>query len=226
MLKNINYANSQQLIKAFDIFLNRIQKVIEQTVRRVFNQEKVPAFEKIVSIFEPHTDIICRGKINVEVEFGHKVWLDEVDGGIISNYRILKGNPHDTQQLIPSLDKHIDNFGFPPKVVTTDRGVYSQINENYADVLGVKEIILPKGGYRSQERIKHERKRNFKKARRWHNGVEGRISFLKRCFGLQRCFYKGESGFSRWVGLGIIAHNLTIISRVTTTISINQSLNQ
>ena len=91
-------------------------------------------------------------------------------------------------------------------------------NENYADVLGVKEIILPKGGYRSQERIKHERKRNFKKARRWHNGVEGRISFLKRCFGLQRCLYKGESGFSRWVGLGIIAHNLTIISRVTTTI--------
>jgi IS5 family transposase len=147
------------------------------------------------------------------VEFGHKVWLDEVDGGIVSNYRILKGNPHDTQQLVPSLDQHIKNFGSPPKVVTTDRGVYSQTNENYAQSLGVKEVILPKGGYRSKERINHERKRKFKKARRWHNGVEGRISFLKRCFGLQRCLYKGELGFYRWVGWGIIAHNLTIISR-------------
>ena len=98
--------------------------------------------------------------------------------------------------------------------MTTDRGVYSHNNENYAVFLGVKEIISPKSGYRSKERIKHERKRNFKKARRWHNGVEGRISFLKRCFGLQRCLYRGYEGFSRWVGWGIIAHNLTIISRI------------
>jgi len=142
----------------------------------------------IVSIFEAHTDIICRGKINVEVEFGHKVWLDEVDGGIISNYRILNGNPHDTQQLIPSLDQHIKNFGYPPTTVTADRGVYSQSNENYAQQLGIKEVILPKGGYRNSERIQSERKRRFKKARHWHNGVEGRISFLKRCFGARTLF--------------------------------------
>ncbi len=173
----------------------------------------MPSAEKIVSIFEAHTDIICRGKVNVEVEFGHKVWLDEVDGGIVSNYRILKGNPHDTQQLIPSLDQHLKNFGYSPTTVTTDRGVYSQINENYAQQLGIKEVTLPKGGYRSEERIQYERKRRFKKARHWHNGVEGRISFLKRCFGLERCLYRGESGFSRWVGWGIITHNLTIMSR-------------
>lgn len=213
-LKNTNILNIQNVLNEFETFLTRIKAVIEQTVRRVLNQEKVPASEKIVSIFEPHTDIICRGKVNVDVEFGHKVWLDEIDGGIISNYRILKGNPHDTQQLIPSLDQHIENFGSPPKVVTTDRGVYSQANENYAAVLGVKEIVSPKSGYRSKERIKHERNRNFRKARRWHNGVEGRISFLKRCFGLQRCLYRGYEGFSRWVGWGIIAHNLTIISRI------------
>ncbi|MHC5717372.1 MAG: ISNCY family transposase [Nostoc sp.] len=215
IIGNTNSLEYQKLVQKFEIFLPRILQVIEQTQRRIFNSEKVPAAEKIVSIFESHTDIICRGKINVDVEFGHKVWLDEVDGGIVSNYRILKGNPHDTQQLIPSLNQHVENFGSSPKVVTTDRGVYSQANENYAQLLGVKEVILPKGGYRSKERITHERKRNFKKARRWHNGVEGRISFLKRCFGLQRCLYKGELGFCRWVGWGIIAHNLTIISRGT-----------
>lgn len=123
--------------------------------------------------------------------------------------------------ILPSIDRHIENFGSAPKTVTTDRGVYSQTNENSAQSLGVKEVVLPKGGYRSQERIKDERKINFKKARRWHNGVEGRISFLKRCFGLQCCLYKGELGFCRWVGWGIIAHNLTIISRQTLKNQIN-----
>ena len=178
----------QTIRQKFILFLPRIEQVIKQTYRRVIQKETVPSAEKIVSIFETHTDIICRGKVNVEVEFGHKVWLDEVDGGIISNYRIFKGNPHDTQQLIPSLDQHIKNFGYPPTTVTADRGVYSQSNENYAQQLGIKDVILPKGGYRNSERIQSERKRRFKKARHWHNGVEGRISFLKRCFGARTLF--------------------------------------
>lgn len=135
ILMNSNLPSFQKIVQKFTLFLPRIEQVIQQTYRRVFNKEKVPADEKIVSIFEAHTDIICRGKLNLEVEFGRKIWLDEVDGGIISNYRILEGNPHDTQQLIPSLDQHIENFGSPPKTVTTDRGVYSQTNENYATVL-------------------------------------------------------------------------------------------
>ena len=224
ILQQLKYLKAKKLLEKLVLILPMIEQVIQQTFRRICKREKVPASEKIVSIFEDHTDIICRGKINVDVEFGHKVWLDEVDGGIISNYRILKGNPHDTQQLVPCLDQHLENFGSSPKVVTTDRGVYSQTNENYAQLLGVKDIILPKGGYRSKERIKHERKRNFKQARRWHNGVEGRISFLKRCFGLQRCLYKGELGFARWVGWGIIAHNLTIISREIHKKKINYSV--
>ncbi len=211
ILTGLNENKCQKLLPKLIMFIPRIEQVIEQTCRRVFKQEKVAAPEKIVSLFEVHTAIICRGKINLDVEFGRKVWLDELDGGIVSNYRILSGNPHDTQQLIPSLDQHLKSFGYPPKTVTTDRGVYSQANENYAQELGIKEVILPKGGYRNQERINHERKRNFRLARRWHNGVEGRISFLKRCFGLQRCLYRGDLGFARWVGWGIIAHNLTII---------------
>ena len=196
-----------------EIFLLRIEQVVEQASRRVLNQQKVSAAEKIVSIFEVHTDIISRGKPNLDVEFGRKVWLDEVDGGIVSNYRVLTGNPHDTQQLVSCLAQHIENFGYPPNLVSSDRGVYSQSNENYAQTLGIKEVILPKGGYRSKQRIEHQRKRKFRKDRHWHNGVEGRISFRKRCFGFQRCLYRGDIGFKRWVGWGIIAHNLTVISR-------------
>ncbi|MFN6569396.1 ISNCY family transposase [Dendronalium sp. ChiSLP03b] len=213
LLEKLDSAKSQRILQKCEIFLPRIEQVVEQAFRRVLNHEKVSAAEKIVSIFEVHTDIICRGKPNLDVEFGRKVWLDEVDGGIVSNYRVLKGNPHDTQQLVSSLDQHLENFGYPPKLVSSDRGVYSQSHENYAQTLGIKEVILPQGGYRSKQRIQHERKRNFIKGRYWHNGVEGRISFLKRCFGFQRCLYRGDIGFQRWVGWGIIAHNLTIISR-------------
>jgi len=153
ILDNLDASKSQKLLQKWEIFLPRIEQVVEQASRRVLDQEKVSAAEKIVSIFEVHTDIIFRGKPNLDVEFGRKVWLDEVDGGIVSNYRVLKGNPHDTQQLVSSLDQHIENFGYPPKLVSSDKGVYSQSNENYAQSLGIKEVILPKGGHRSKQRI-------------------------------------------------------------------------
>ena len=182
-MKKAQKEKGSEMIEKLELFLPRIEKIIEQTERRIFNQEKVPASEKLVSIFEVHTDIICRGKVNKEVEFGHKVWLDEVDGGLISHYAILRGNPHDTEQLVESIDQHLAIFGHPPKIITADRGVYSKSNEKYAQENGIEQVVLPKGGYRNQERINYERQRKFKKNRRWHNGIEGRISFLKRCFG-------------------------------------------
>ena len=213
LLKDSTDLKAAKVGRALAIFIPRATQVIAQSSRRVLRQERVPAHEKLVSIFEAHTDIICRGKPNLSTEFGHKVWLDEVDGGLISNYRVLKGNPHDTQQWVESLDQHLQIFGRPPKQASADRGVYSHPNENYAQKLGVKQVILPKGGYKSKERDNFERKRNFQKGRRWHNGIEGRISVLKRCFGLERCLYKTSRGFERWVGWAIIAHNLASMSR-------------
>lgn len=113
LLENLNSSQAKKLLQTREIFIPRIEQVVEQASRRVLNQEKVTAAEKIVSIFEVHTDIICRGKPNLEVEFGRKVWLDEVDGGIVSSYRILKGNPHDTQQLVSSLDQHLKILVIP-----------------------------------------------------------------------------------------------------------------
>lgn len=80
ILDNSKFLNSQKLLQKIAVFIPHVEQVISQAYRRVLKQEKVPADEKIVSIFESHTDIICRGKLNVDVEFGHKIWLDEVDG--------------------------------------------------------------------------------------------------------------------------------------------------
>src|SRR5690606_18062048 len=99
--------------------------------------------EKILSIFEPHSDIIKRGKAGHPTEFGHKVWFDEVDGGIVSDYRILEGNPSDSEQWQVALDRHIEHFDKAPRQASADRGVYSAPNEAYATQVGVKHVILP-----------------------------------------------------------------------------------
>jgi IS5 family transposase len=206
-------ATAQRLARTLQTFIPRVEQVIDQTERRIFHAEAVPADEKVVSIFEPHTDIIKRGKENQPVEYGHKVWLNEVDGGIVSHYRVLEGNPPDSQQWEPSLQSHDRTFGHPPHQASGDRGVHSAPNERIATATGVKRVILPQSGHRSKARQRHERSRWFVQGRHWHAGVEGRISVLKRAHGLRRCLDHGWNGFKRWVGWGIIAGNLAVMGR-------------
>jgi IS5 family transposase len=214
-LRKVSGKTAQRLVRTLENFIPLAEQVINQTKRRVFHNEQVPAQEKIVSIFEPHADIICRGKETKPVEYGHKIWLDEVDGGIVSHYRILDGNPPDERQWQPSLQAHQELFHHPPRQASADRGVYSPVNEQLAQDMGVKRIVLPKPGYKSQQRKTHERCKWFVAGRKWHAGVEGRISVLKRAHGLERCLDHGQDGFQRWVGWGIIAGNLAVMGRAT-----------
>jgi IS5 family transposase len=203
----------QRLIETLKQFIPRVEQVIDQAVRRIFEDEVVPAGEKMVSLFEPHTDIICRGKAHKPTEFGHKVWLDEVEGGMVSHYRILEGNPPDQEQWRPSLDHHLQHFARPPRQASGDRGVYSPDNEAYAQQMGVKRVILPRPGRKSAARQVDERQPWFRRGRRFHAGIEGRISVLKRKHDLGRCLDHGEEGFERWVGWGVIAGNLAVMGR-------------
>lgn len=205
--------NAKRLAATLSHFVPLAKRVIQQATRRVLQGEQVPASEKIVSIFEEHTDIIRRGKESHPVEYGHKVWLNEVEGGLVSHYRILEGNPSDEQQWKPSLKAHIATFHQPPVQASADRGLFSEPNEQLAQDLGVKHVILPKRGYRSKARLKHEHKAWFVKGRHWHAGVEGRISVLKRAHDLGRCLAHGLTGFHGWVGWGVIAGNLAVLGR-------------
>jgi IS5 family transposase len=203
---------AQRLQDTLETFIPRAQHGIDQATRRVLHGEPVPARDKIVSIFEPHTDIICRKKANKPVEYGHKVWLDEVEGGLVTDFRVLDGNPSDDTQWQPALEHHQQQFGRPPDQASADRGVHSADNERLAKKLRVKRIVLPKPGYKSLQRKQHENLPWFKRGRRWHNGVEGRISVLKRKYGLDRCLNHGQDGFQRWVGWAVIANNCQIIA--------------
>jgi transposase, IS5 family len=206
-------AKAQRLAQTLETFLPRTQQVIDQTVRRILQSEQVPAQEKIVSLFEEHTDIIRRGKESRPVEYGHKVWLNEVEGGLISHYRILDGNPPDEQQWKPSLKAHLKTFHQPPDQASGDRGLFSEPNEQLAHELGVKRVILPQRGHRSKARLKHEHKTWFVKGRHWQAGIEGRISVLKRAHDFGRCLAHGLTGFQGWVGWGVIAGNLAVLGR-------------
>jgi IS5 family transposase len=206
---------AQKLLHTLDQFVPLVEQVINQTTRRVLYGESVPADEKLVSLFEPHTRIISKGKVQRPTEFGRAIWLDEVDGGIISRYEILDGNPADAKQIKPTLDHHIAVFHKPPELLTADRGTYSADNEQYARSKGVKYTAIPKPGAKSPNRVSHEKQPWFRRGHKWRPGIEGRISLLKRRHKLGRCLYHGEDGMERWVGWGVIAHDLWIIASKT-----------
>jgi IS5 family transposase len=212
-LQKQSQQKAKQLAETLNTFIPRARQVIDQATRRVLMGEQVPATEKIVSIFEAHTNIIRRGKEAKPVEYGHKLWLNEVEGGLVSHYRILDGNPSDENQWKPSLKAHIKTFQHPPVQASADRGLSSDANETLAHDLGVRYVVIPKRGYRSKARLKHEHKAWFVKGRHWQAGVEGRISVLKRTHGLGRCLNHGETGFQSWVGWGVIAGNLAVLGR-------------
>lgn len=190
-----------------------LERVVSQAHRRVLEGEQVPAREKLLSIFEEHTAVIRRGKARKQTEFGRKVWLSEVEGGIVSGFRILEGNAGDEAQLEPALEDHLRLFGKVPELVAADRNVHSKENEQIAKEMGVKKVCLPKAGKKSTERQEHERQRWYKRARRFRAGIEGRISVMKRREYLGRCRDRGEEGFGRWVGWGVLTANLDTIAQ-------------
>jgi len=204
---------AQRLLNSLTHYVPLVQQVIDQTSRRVFLGEQVPASEKLVSLFEPHTAIIRKGKPGKPTEFGRVVWLSEVDGGIISRYAVLSGNPDDAEQLVPSLDHHIQLFTKPPHLLAGDRKLATSANERYAQRQGVKQVVLPRSGTKSAKRVTYEHQHWFRRGCNWRAGIEGRISGLKRGHGLERCYYHGDDGMERWVGWGVIAHDLRMIAQ-------------
>jgi len=205
-------ARLQRVRAQVEHFMPLVRQVCTQTKQRVLDGQPVPATAKVVSLFEPHTAVIRRGKLATPTEFGTKIMLDEVDGGLITRYVVLDGNPPDGPQLPASLDHHDAQFGHPPHTTAGDRAFSSAENERYATHAGVRCVAIPKSGVRSAARRAFEQRPAFRRAARFRAGIEGRISVLKRRFGLHRCRNHGRAGMERWVGLGLLAHNLRQIS--------------
>jgi IS5 family transposase len=189
-------------------------RVIDQARRRVLEGEQVPNDQKIFSIFETHTDLIMRGKTDKPVEFGHKVFIAESARGLITQYRILSGNPSDQDHVMPSLEHHNKIFGAAPELYSTDRGFYHPDNIEACKKAGVANVCIPqRGGRKTPERKALENTPAFKKGQRFRAGVEGRISVLFRGRGMKRCRFEGDERFELLVGAAVLANNLMVIAR-------------
>jgi IS5 family transposase len=184
-----------------------VTRILDQTRARLLGGDiHVP--DKVLSVFEPHTEAIRKGKIAKPTEFGKLVTIQESEHQIITAYEVHDRRPPDTTLWTPALDRHIDLFDRPPDIAAGDRGFASAANEAAAIARGVRRVILPRPGRKTPARRAHERQRWFRRGQRWRVGCEGRISVIKRRHGLRRCRYRGADGTVRWVGLGVIANNL------------------
>ena len=194
-----------------DEMVPRVLQVLRQTRQRVL-EGNTRAEGKIVSIFEPETEVIRKGKAKKPTEFGKLVKIQEAENQLITSYEVLEKRPADSTLLIPWLQQHMELFGHAPDALAADPGFFSAANEAAAEKMGVKRVSIPSNGTPGKQRKEKQKKGWFKKLQKWRTGCEGRISVLKRRHGLQRSQYKGLSGMKRWVGFGVIADNLIHIA--------------
>jgi IS5 family transposase len=201
------------LREELDRMVTLVQRVMHQTRARVFRGD-THVEGKILSVFEPSTEVIRKGKAGKPNEFGKMIKLQEAENQLIVDYEVYARRPNDSDLLIPAIVAHQAKLGRVPRLVATDAGFYSARNEAAAKAMGVRRVCIPNRSSKSPERKREQRKRWFRNGQKWRTGCEGRISVVKRRNGLDRCRYKGDAGMQRWVGLGVISDNLVNIGRV------------
>ena len=188
-----------------------IGQVLAQTERRVFGGQSVAAGEKIVSLFEPHADIIRKG--GRDVEYGHKINLTSGKSGLILDVVIEAGNPADSDRFLPMLERHIAAYGRAPRQAVADGGYASGANLQQAKALGVRDMAFHKKvGLRIEDMVRS--RWVYRKLRNFRAGIEAGISCLKRAYGLSRCTWRGLDHFRAYVWSSVVAYNLTLLARL------------
>ena len=190
-----------------------IERIIAQSERRVLHGEPVPAAAKLVSLFEPHADIIRKGR---EVAYGHKLNLTTGRSGLILDLVIEAGNPADSERLLPMLERHGTLYGQPPRQAAADGSYASRENLRQAKARGVRDMAFHKRGGLSIEDMVRSRW-VYRKLRNFRAGIEADISCLKRAYGLARCTWRGLGHFRAYVWSSVVAYNLALLARLQPT---------
>ncbi len=192
-------------------YLPLIVRIIAQCERRVLKGEAVPAGEKLVSLFEPHADIIVKG--GRDVQYGHKLNLATGKSGLILDVVVEAGNPADAERFLPMLDRQIARRGAPPRQTAADGGYASRDNLKQAKERGVQDVAFHKKcGIAVTDMVRspwvYRRLRNFRA------GIEAGISCFKRAYGGARCTWRGLDHFRAYVWSGVVAYNLALFTRL------------
>lgn len=189
------------------------RQVVDQAQRRIIDGEKVPNDEKLFSIFEPHTELLKRGKASKPIEFGHMLFIQQVEQKFITDYDVFEKKPTDYSLVDGALEKHQETFGEYPEEFSADKGFY----ESMAKIEELEELIevvsIAKKGRRTEEEAERESSEAFRLGQRFRAGVEGTISVLKRSLGMFRCMSKGWEHYVASVGTTVFVHNLLVLAR-------------
>jgi IS5 family transposase len=191
-------------------FLPLVRQVIDQTRRRVLHGETVPADQKIVSLFEEHTDIIR--KDGRDTYYGHKIFLTSGASALVLDCQILRGNPADSSRAVAMIDRQTELYGRPPRQAVFDGAFASVDNLTRLKDRGLTDVAFSKRrGLAVSEMARspwiYRRLRNFRA------GIESTISWLKRVFGLDRCTWRSYGSFQSYVWTAIVSHNLLLLAR-------------
>jgi IS5 family transposase len=190
-----------------------IERIIAQTERRVLAGEPVPASDKLVSLFEPHADIIRKGR---EVAYGHKLNLTTGRSGLILDVVIEAGNPADSERLLPMLERHRAHYGQPPRQAAADGSYASRDNLCRAKACGVRDMAFhKKAGLGIEDMVRS--RWVYRQLRNFRAGIEADISCLKRAYGLARCTWRGLGRFRAYVWSSVVAYNLALRARLQPT---------
>ena len=206
-------ARAAAIVQQIDHFIGLGQRVVRQARRRVLEGERVPNEEKLFSIFEPHTELLKRGKAGKDVEFGHMIQIAQVDGKFIVDYEVFDKKPIEHQLITRTLENHKKLFGQYPDALAADKGYYESMAVVERLENKVEVVSIAKQGRRTLQETAREHDPLFRLAQRFRAGVEGTISFLKRMLRLARCFNKGWQHYVSTVGQTIFAHNLFVLAR-------------
>jgi len=203
---------SADWLKRAEHYAGLAVRVIDQAVRRVIKGEKVAASEKVVSVFEPHTDIIVKDRR--DTQYGHKLNITTGMRGMVLDVVVEEGNPADSSRLLPMIKRIDERYGKLPRQVAADAGYASCDNIIAAKALGIKAVGLPKKrGMKVEDMTGSEW--IYKKLKRFRAGIEGNISMLKRVFGLDRCTWRGLEHFKAYVMSAVLAYNFNVFARLS-----------
>jgi IS5 family transposase len=207
------HAQAEALVEEIAHFQPLAQRVIDQARRRVLEGQSVPNEEKLFSLFEPHTELLKRGKAGKDLEFGHMIQIQQVAEKFITDYEVYDRKPVEHALLRPALESHRALFGGDPSQLAADKGYYESMDALRELEKKIPVVSIAKKGKRTAEQTERERDPLFRHAQAFRAGVEGTISFLKRILRLARCFNKGWEHFVATVGTTIFAHNLLVLAR-------------
>jgi len=203
----------QRIVGEMQTYDRRVEQVLQQASRRIRRGERVPNREKLFSIFEPHTELLIRGKAGKNIEFGHMVLLQQVEGKFISDYEVFARRRADAALVDSILQSHRSTFGSLPESFTADKGFYESMGKLRELEQSIAHVSIAKKGRRTAEEREREHHPVFRALQRFRAGIEGTISALKRAFKMSRCLYRTFRTYCSAIGSHVLAHNLVILAR-------------